>query len=45
VLEDYLDAHSWEHDRDEDWADASMVMTPEVLADEEWEDDAGHGSR
>jgi predicted transcriptional regulator len=46
VLEDYLDAQAWSEDRDEDWADASVAMAPEVMSQTDWSHgDAQHGPR
>ena len=36
VLEDYVDAQAWSEDRDEDWANASHALAPEVLSEEGW---------
>ena len=46
VLEDYLDAQAWSEDQDEEWADASLAMAPEVMSEEDWsQGDAQHGPR
>ena len=46
VLEDFLEGQAWPEDRDESWADASILLTPEVLPEEKWEEgEAAHGSR
>jgi predicted transcriptional regulator len=45
AIEDYLERLSGAGDSAEQWAEASVTLTPEVLADESWdEDDSGDGS-
>lgn len=38
VLEEFLDHQAWKPDLVEDWAEASVAMTPEILPNESWND-------
>lgn len=38
VLEDFLDAKAWPEDSSDDWADASVALTPEILPKDDWEE-------
>ncbi|MGA2621105.1 MAG: hypothetical protein ABSF26_26065 [Thermoguttaceae bacterium] len=38
VLEDYLDFQSLPKDDVADWAEASAALAPEVMGDENWDD-------
>lgn len=39
VLVDYLDFQSLPADSDADWADASVALAPEVMADDGWDEE------
>jgi predicted transcriptional regulator len=43
VLMDYLDFQALPSDSDEAWAEASIAMTPEFMAPEDW-GESDHGS-
>jgi len=44
IIEEYLD--TWTKDTQEDWAEASVALAPEVMAEDAWEDgEVGDGSR
>lgn len=34
IIEDYLDFRAWPRDSDEQWAEASIALVPEVFLDE-----------
>jgi len=38
VLEEYLDFRSLPNDDPADWASASVGLTPEIMSDENWDD-------
>jgi predicted transcriptional regulator len=38
ILLDYLDFQSLPNDTDEQWAEASVAMTPEVMEPEDWDE-------
>ncbi len=38
VLEDYLDFQSLPKDDEADWAEASAALTPEIMGDENWDE-------
>jgi len=38
VLEDYLDFHSLPKDDVADWAEASAALAPEIMGDENWDE-------
>ena len=38
VLEDYLDFRSLPKDDPADWAEASVRLTPEIMSDENWDE-------
>ena len=38
VLEDYLDFQSLPKDDGADWAEASAALTPEIMGDENWDE-------
>jgi hypothetical protein len=38
VLEDYLDFRSLPKDDPAEWAEASIRLTPEILSDENWDE-------
>lgn len=45
IVDEYLDAQAWREDSAEDWATASVALTPEILAGESWDDgDVSHES-
>jgi len=41
VLEDFVDANSWREDTDEEWAESSVALTPEVFPAESWNKEGG----
>jgi predicted transcriptional regulator len=43
ILVDYLDFQSLPNDTADDWAEASVALTPEIMPEEHW-DESGHGS-
>jgi predicted transcriptional regulator len=46
IVDEYLDAQVWCKDSAEDWAAASVALTPEFLAGESWDDgDTSHEPR
>ena len=40
ALEEYLDLQGWGEDTEDEWAEASVLLAPEILADEAWDEDA-----
>ncbi|HEY2414434.1 MAG TPA: hypothetical protein VGI40_19470 [Pirellulaceae bacterium] len=42
IIVDFLDLESLPADTDEDWAEASVQLAPEVMGDDSW-DDHSHG--
>jgi len=44
IVVDYLDLQASQNDAAEGWAEASIALTPEIMADENWSD-SGHGSK
>ena len=45
VLEEFLDVQAWNEDSEDDWANASVAMTPEILADDQWSERDANESR
>ena len=43
IVVDYLDFQALPRDTEDDWADASVALTPEILDQETWESET-HGS-
>jgi len=44
ILVDYLNFHALPSDSEDDWAKASVALTPEIMQHETW-DELGHGSQ
>lgn len=45
VLEEFLEFQSLQPDTEEEWAEASVALTPEVLPRESWPEGKADGSR
>ena len=45
VLADHLQFQAWPADSEEQWADTSVALTPEVMPSESWSEGPADGSR
>lgn len=45
IVVDFLDFQLLPEDRESDWAEASVALSPEVMGLDSWNEDDSHGSK